>query len=141
MATAEAPTISAPVELGQAVGEAGQQLGGGVGLAVPGRVQLGVLEAEVGGEVDHPPHLLAQHRHEGLGRAVGQAAEHQVDPVEQRRVVAVEDQAGVGRGQARVQLGERGARLAVAGGEHDPQLGMGGAAAAAAPPPCTRMHR
>ena len=44
-------------ELGQAVHELAEQMGNGVGFAVPDGIELGVLQAEVGGQVDDPPHL------------------------------------------------------------------------------------
>ena len=73
-------------QLGQAVGEPVQQLRTGVGLAVPRRVERGVLEPEVGGEVHDVRHPLHERRHQRLGGAVRQATEDEVDAVEQIRV-------------------------------------------------------
>ena len=72
-------------QLGQAVGQLAEQLGGGVGLAVPLRVERGVVQAEVGGQVDDPLHPRAQLGHQRLRRPVGQGQEAQVEPVDRRR--------------------------------------------------------
>jgi hypothetical protein len=50
-------------QLREPVCEAGQQLRAGVRLAVPLRIERGVLQAEVGGHVDHMGDLVDQIRH------------------------------------------------------------------------------
>ncbi len=65
--------------------------------------------------------------HQRLARSVGQSDEHAVDPVEQSEVPRLEHQVGIRRGETRVQVGCRGAGLAVAGGEGDVQSRVLGA--------------
>ena len=65
-------------------------------LAVPLRVEGGVLEPEVGRQVDDAAHPLAQSGDELLGLAVGQGAEDQVEAIERGHVGVLVDQAGVG---------------------------------------------
>ena len=72
-------------QLGQPVGEVGQQLGRGVRLAVPLRVERRVLQPEVGGQVDEVADLAEQLGHDRLAGAVGQAEEHEVEPGAARR--------------------------------------------------------
>ena len=95
-------------------------------LAVPLRVQGGVVQPEVGGQVDDVPDLAHQLGHDGLAGAVGQAEEHEVESGHLGAVVGGEDEVGVGGGQARVQVGGPGAGLGVAGGQHDLELGVAG---------------
>ena len=53
-------------QLGDAEGELAQQLGGLVLLAVPDRIEGGILQPEVGGQVDDLAHPLAQVGHDRL---------------------------------------------------------------------------
>src|SRR3546814_16604316 len=69
-----------PEQLGQAVGEVAQELRRAVGVAVPLRVERGVAQAEVGGEVDAVADLADQLGHHRLARAVRQAEAHEVEP-------------------------------------------------------------
>ena len=114
-----------PEQLGEPVGELGQELGGGVGLAVPLRVEVGVLEPEVGGQVDDVADLAQQIGHDRLAGAVGQPEEHEVEAGDGGRVVGVKREVGVGGGQARVEVGDGGAGLGVAGGQPHLELGVG----------------
>ena len=94
------------VALGQPVDGLGEQLGLVVLEAVPLRVQRGVLQPVGGREVDDaadPAHELRGERHR---RLVGQAHEHDVEPVDggDRGVVGGhERKVRVRRGQRRVQ--------------------------------------
>ena len=67
--------------------------------------------------------------HQVLGGAVGQAQEHQVEAGGTLGVDRLEAQVRVGAGQAGVELGHGRSRLGVAGGELDPELGVGRAEA------------
>ena len=96
-----------PMQLRQAVDEVAQQLGGGVGLAVPGRVERGVLEAEVGGQVDDDADLGHQIGHQVLGLAMRQGHEHQVQAVQLRRVGRGVGEVGIGGSQGRGVVGHR----------------------------------
>jgi hypothetical protein len=57
---------------------------------------------------------------------VRQRGDHDVDPVERRRVVPVEGETRVRRRERRVELGDRRARVGVGGDVHDVDLGMRG---------------
>ena len=63
-----------------------EQFGGHVGLAVPDRVEGRVGQAEVGGQVHDGAHPGDQLGDQVLGLPVGQGQEHQVEPVELRRL-------------------------------------------------------
>jgi hypothetical protein len=116
-----------PEQLGQAEGEVGQQLGGAVLVVVPGRVEPGVLQAEVGREVDDVLHPAPQLGHDGLRRAMGQPEEHEVEPIGHTRLVAVEPLVAIAPGERWVQVGDGVAGLAVAGRELDLEVGVLGA--------------
>ena len=81
----------------------------------------GVLEAEVGAEVDHEAVRGEQVGHQLLGRAVGQPAEHDVEVVASATPGSrrLEHEVGIGDGQARVQVGDAGAGLGVPGGDDE----------------------
>ena len=87
------------VELGEPVHEPPEQVRGGVGLAVPGRIQGGVPESEVGGQIDDDPHLGLQLGDQVLGLPVREGHEHQVQAVELRRLGGCVGQVRVGGGQ------------------------------------------
>ncbi len=112
------------MELGQAVDEPGEQIGTGVGGAVPLLVVRGRAQTEVRSEVDHQTDPIEQLGDDLLAGAVRQPEEHDVDPVEQGRGPADEVQTRVGRRQARVERGHRGAGLRVPGGEAHAELRM-----------------
>ena len=95
-----------------------------VGLAVPGRVEGGVGEAEVGGQVDDGTDPVLQLGNVVLRRPVGQGEEDRVQPLGLGRVVGVEHEVRVGGAEARVQVTDTGAGLGVAGGPLDRQLGV-----------------
>ena len=104
-----------PEQLGEPVGEVAQPLGAGVGLAVPGRVQVGVLQPEVGGQVHDPAHPTVELGDQLLALAVGQGQEHEVEPVDRHRVPGLEGLVAVVGREVRVELGDgrtglRGAR-------------------------------
>ncbi len=115
------------VQLGQAVGEALQQLGAGVGLAVPTGVGLGVGEPEVCGQVDQVGDGVDEVGNQGLGGTVGQGQEHQVQTFDRPGPVGGVDQVGVGGGQARIQVCYPNPCLGVAGGQHHRHIGVPGA--------------
>ena len=89
----------------------------------------GVLEAEVGGEVDDVADLAHEVGHDRLRGAVGQPQEHQVEAVGQRGVGLGEDEVGVGGGQAGVEAGGQGAGLRVGRGQGHLELRVPGAQA------------
>ncbi len=90
-------------------------------------IQVGIVQAEVGGQVDDPLHLAPKLGHDALRGAVGQAEEAQVEALGRAGLVGGEDQVGIVGGQARVQVGHPGAGLGVARGQLDLQVGMAGA--------------
>ena len=96
-----------------------------MGLAVPRRVQRGVLQAEVGREVDDPADPAVEVAEQLLALAVGQGQEHEVEPVDRHRVPGLEDLVAVGRGEVRVQRGHRLAGLRIAGRDGDVEIRMG----------------
>ena len=53
-----------------------------VRLVVPLRVQVGVLQPEVGRQVDDGADLLAQLRHDALRCPMGQREEHEVEAIQ-----------------------------------------------------------
>ena len=92
-------------QLGQAEDELTEQLGRGVLLAVPVRVQAGIVQPEVGSQVDDVAHIAAQVADHALRGAVGQGAEGQVATGGRSRLVGHERSVAVGGRQARVQVG------------------------------------
>ena len=82
--------------------------------SVPLRVQRSVLQSERGRQIDEAANLAVQLRGEGHRCLVGQAEEHDVEPLCLCRVELVEHQVGVPRGQARVHPAGQRAGLTVA---------------------------
>ncbi len=70
------------VEFGKSVDEPVQQIGGDVRFAVPGGIQGGVGQSEVGGQVHDGADRGDQVGHQMLGLAVGKGQEHQVQTVQ-----------------------------------------------------------
>ena len=91
-------------------------------LPVPGGVLGRVLQAEVGRQVDHRPDGVGQHRHQGLGDAVGQGAKDEVEPVEEGRVGRLVDEGRVDGGERGRPRGHGGPRHAPGGGHHHLEL-------------------
>jgi hypothetical protein len=90
-----------PEQLGQPVDGLSQQGGRAVVLAVPLRIEPGVLQPEIGGQVDDHPHPAPELGDDLLGLPVGQATENQVEAVEPSGVAVLVDQAGVRGRQGR----------------------------------------
>jgi hypothetical protein len=67
------------VQLGEAQDRLLEQVRRGVLLLVPGRVELGVVEAEVGAHVDHASPRLEPGGDPGRAHVVGEAGEDHVD--------------------------------------------------------------
>ena len=78
----------APKEFGQAEDEVVEQFGGSVRFAVPGRVQTGVVESEIGGEVDHVLHAAPEIGNHRLASTVRQTEEDEIGIGDDRHVVA-----------------------------------------------------
>ena len=80
-----------------------------VRLAVPGRVERGITQPEVGRQVDDDPDPVTQGRHDPLRLAVREGAEHEIEAVEAveagssgcSRSGRLVDHSGVGGGQRR----------------------------------------
>jgi hypothetical protein len=104
------------VELGQPEGRGGQMLGLVVLEPVPGGVERRVAQPVGRRQVDHAPDLADQVRHDRHARLVRKTQEHDVVAVDPSGIELLEDQIGVGGGDARVQRAGQGARLRVAGG-------------------------
>ena len=98
-------------------------------LAVPPGVEGGVAQPEVGGQVDDAPDAAAELGHHVLGRAVGQAEEHEVEAVAAVGVVLLERQVGVAGGQAGIEVGDTAAGLGVARGQAHVEVRVLGAEA------------
>ena len=93
-------------------------------LSVPGGVEGGVAQAEVRGQVDHQAHPTAQLGNDALGLTMRQGTEHEVESVEQRRVVLPVRQSRVCRGQRRGVGAHRLAGVRVGCGHGDLEGGM-----------------
>ena len=107
------------VQLGQPVHELRQELGTLVRLVVPLRVQLGIGQPEVSGQVDDRADLLAELGDDPLRGAVRQRQEDKVEPVARVGVVRREDEVRIGGREARVAGGGELARLALSGCDGD----------------------
>ena len=95
-----------------------------VRLAVPLRVQAGVFQPEVGGEIDDVFDLAPQLWHQLLRLAVGQPEEHDVETFRAAGVGGLEAPLPVGRREARVQVGDALPGLGIGGRQFEGQLGM-----------------
>jgi hypothetical protein len=117
------------VELGEPVDEPVEEFGRGVGLAVPGRVQLGIVEAEVRGQVDDGAHPSDELGHQVLALAVGQSQKDEVEPVEHVGIRRRIGQSRVGGGQGRRVGGDHSPGVAPCRGHGHVECGMVGAQA------------
>ena len=95
-----------------------------MGLAVPLRVQAGVFQPEVGGEIDDVFDLAPELRHQLLRFAVRQAEEHDVEALGGARVGRVEAPLPVGRREARVQVRDALTGLRIGRRQFEGQLGV-----------------
>ena len=91
-------------------------------FAVPGRVQTGVVESEIGGEVDHVLHAATEIGNHRLASTV-QTEEDEIGIGDDRYVVASEGHVAVGGGE-RGYRWRPGSRPGVAGGRNDRKFGM-----------------
>ena len=140
---ARRPASCVAVQLGQAVDEAREQLGRGVLLAVPLRVERRGPSAgsrRRGRRRGRPVPTQLGHDRAGCARA-GSARNTRSRPATVGRRRGLEDEVAVGGGEARVQVGDRRARGGVAGDVHDVELGVQRQAGAAARRRCSPMPR
>ena len=91
-------------------------------LAIPARVQGSVAEPKIGGEVDDLVGPPLQVRRQLLRHPVGKGQEDEVEAVGEGGVVGLEAGARVGGGQARVEVGDLGARLGLPHGPRQFEL-------------------
>ncbi|MNF87793.1 hypothetical protein D3C84_702690 [compost metagenome] len=82
-----------------------------MGLAIPLAPLFGVLQAEVGGQVDHLGAGRQQLAGQGMGDAMRSGEEHHVASPQGRDIRDAEDQLGVVAAQVRVHLVDAQARL------------------------------
>ena len=93
-------------------------------LVVPLRVQLGIGEPEVRGQVDDRSDLLAKLGDDPLRGTVRQREEHEVEPLAGVWLVLGEDEVRIGRREARVARRRQLARLRLPGRHHDVEPAM-----------------
>ena len=104
---------SLAVELGDAVGETAEQLGRGMGLAVPALVSRGIAEAEVGAEVDEWDFAIEDRGGDPLAVSVRQGGEDEVDAVERAILEPLDRRVREGRREVRMDLADALPRLAI----------------------------
>ncbi len=115
-----------PVQLGEPVDEAVQELGGRVGLAVPGGVEGWIGQAEVGGQVHHGPDVGDEVGHQMLGLAVGQRQEDQIQTVQLPHLGRCVHERGIGGRQGGGVVGHGLAAVPSGRGHHHLQFGVTG---------------
>ena len=93
-------------------------------LAVPGRVEGGVMKTEVGAQVEHHARPLVQVGHQQAAGPVGQSEEHGVRAVDQAGFERLEHQVPGRRCQARVERCHGRARLTIACGPRQLEVGV-----------------
>ena len=114
-----------PVQLDEPERERVDELGGGVGLAVPLLVRTG-REPEVGAEVDDVRDLRDHRRRDPLRLAVRQREEHHVEPGQVGRFERPELETPVRGSQRREELADAAARVGIGGHVHRVDLGVAG---------------
>ena len=105
--------------LDEPVDRARQQLGRGVGRAVPGDVVLGVLQSKVGPKVDHLDTAGDEPGHVALALAVRQGEEGDVEFGLQRGLGALQDERRIGAGEGRNVLADSVAGVGLTRGDDD----------------------
>ena len=80
-------------------------------LAIPGRVQPGIVEPKVGGEIDDVFRPAPELWHDRLRCAMRKAKEHDVGLVDQFVCIRHVDHVWVRGGKARIQISDCRARL------------------------------
>ncbi len=94
--------------------------------AVPLVVEAGVVQAEVGAQVDQVRSPIDQLGEDLLRRSVGQAGEHDVDVGQLVEIDGSEHEVGVGAAKRRMQIGHPPAHLRVPGGHLEREAGVDG---------------
>ncbi len=98
-------------------------------MPVPGRIQRGILQAEVSGEVHHHADMLFDVGHEVLRFPVRQGEEHDVETVEVGRLCGPEREGWIGGGQRWRVGADRLSGGRTGPGHHHLEFGVGGAQA------------
>ena len=87
------------MQLRNAVDEAVEQLGRLMRLAIPALIGRGVVEAEIGAEIDEGDAARDDVGGERLRLAVGQGGEDEADAVQRRRRETLDRQPGIGQSE------------------------------------------
>ena len=77
-------------------------------LAVPALIAGGVVQPEVGAEVDEGDAARDDLRRDRLALAMGQGGEDQADAVQRRGLEPLDPRAGIGKSEMRVDVRQRG---------------------------------